>query len=67
MKRVQYEESASWKKTKHGKSATRKKCKMKIAQHDQSIKTDQNLEKKCKRRVHYSSQKDNGLPLSRPL
>ena len=56
MTRAQQEESAS--KMKHEKSATRKKCNMKIVQHDQSIETGQNLEKNTKEErtiVHYSA------------
>ena len=44
------------KKAKHEKSSIRKKCNMKIVQYEQSIETEQNLEKNYERSiVHYNT------------
>ena len=44
------------KKVKHEKSSIRKKCNMKIVQYEQSIETEQNLEKNYERSiVHYNA------------
>ena len=40
---------------------------MEIVQHKQCIEADQNLEKKCKRKVHNSPQIDNGPSVNGPL
>ena len=61
--KVQHEKGAT-----RGKSIeTRKKCNTKIMQHEKSTETEQNLDKKHKRRVHYSAQRDNGPTVNRPL
>ena len=49
MKRAQH------KKVQHEESTTRKKCNMKTVKHKQRLGTELTLEKKCKRRVHYSA------------
>ena len=61
--KIQPEKSA----TRGKRIETRKECNTKIMQHEKSTETEQNLNKKHKRRVHYSAQRDNGSTVNRPL
>ena len=48
-------------------SAAWKKCSMEWVQHEESIITEWNFERKCTSIVHYSAQADNKRYVNRPL